>query len=155
MRGKSARAIVALACAAALAPAAAGGIYKWTDENGQVHYTQTPPPDRASEQLKGPPKVDTEAARQALEAREQAYETRRAEQAEQDAERAKAQAERSEQAVRCREWQTELERLQNAQRIYETGADDSVVRVSEPERQARIEKLREGIAKDCGGGSGP
>ncbi len=30
-----------------LPPAAAGDLYKWTDEKGLVHYTSTPPPDTA------------------------------------------------------------------------------------------------------------
>lgn len=33
--------VVLFFCGTLLAQA---GIYKWTDENGKVHYTQTPPP---------------------------------------------------------------------------------------------------------------
>lgn len=35
------------------APADAGQIYKWTDKNGQVHITQTPPPGVAAENVRG------------------------------------------------------------------------------------------------------
>lgn len=31
---------------------AAGEVYKWTDEKGVVHYTETPPPDRDFEKKK-------------------------------------------------------------------------------------------------------
>lgn len=30
----------------------AGKIYKWTDKSGEVHYTQTPPPDMHSQEMK-------------------------------------------------------------------------------------------------------
>lgn len=34
------------------ASAQAGKIYKWTDKSGEVHYTQTPPPDMHSQEMK-------------------------------------------------------------------------------------------------------
>lgn len=36
---------------AACAVAQAGDYYKWTDAQGTVHYSQTPPPDRASKSV--------------------------------------------------------------------------------------------------------
>mgnify|MGYP003624459369 FL=1 len=43
-------------------------IYKWVDENGKTHYTQSPPPgDTQSEQIKLNSKVDTESAQKQLE----------------------------------------------------------------------------------------
>ena len=32
------------------APVDAGKLYKWTDENGKVHYTDTPPPESSSQE---------------------------------------------------------------------------------------------------------
>ena len=43
-------------------------VYKWVDENGKTHYTQSPPPgDTQAEQLKLNTKVDTESAQKQLE----------------------------------------------------------------------------------------
>jgi len=43
-------------------------IYKWVDENGKTHYTQSPPPgDTQAEPLKLNTKVDTESAQKQLE----------------------------------------------------------------------------------------
>ncbi|HKK16999.1 MAG TPA: DUF4124 domain-containing protein, partial [Gammaproteobacteria bacterium] len=43
---------------------ALAAMYKWVDENGEVHYTQTPPPgDIQAETIKPPPDVNTEKAR--------------------------------------------------------------------------------------------
>jgi glutaredoxin len=45
----TARIVVALALAAAACGAAAQQLYRWTDENGRVHVTDTPPPASAKE----------------------------------------------------------------------------------------------------------
>ena len=42
------RIITTLIVAAAALPVAASNIYKWTDASGQVHFSQTPPPQGAS-----------------------------------------------------------------------------------------------------------
>ena len=39
--------LMLLALAVAAAPAAAGKLYKWTDKDGNVHYTDQPPPSEA------------------------------------------------------------------------------------------------------------
>jgi glutaredoxin len=43
-----------LACAAAPIPAAAQ-LYKWTDAQGTVHYSDTPPPAQKSSRIEAPP----------------------------------------------------------------------------------------------------
>lgn len=35
----------------------AAGVYKWTDSEGNVHYTQTPPPEGVAEKMTPPPPV--------------------------------------------------------------------------------------------------
>lgn len=45
----TARLVAALALAAAACGAAAQQLYQWTDENGRVHVTDTPPPASAKE----------------------------------------------------------------------------------------------------------
>lgn len=37
------------------ATAAAAGMYKWVDDQGRVHYSQSPPMDRGSENIKAEP----------------------------------------------------------------------------------------------------
>jgi glutaredoxin len=45
----TARVVLALAFAAAACAAAAQQLYRWTDENGRVHVTDTPPPASAKD----------------------------------------------------------------------------------------------------------
>jgi S1-C subfamily serine protease len=57
-----------LVCAfGAAEPAQAGKIYKWTDANGQTHYSQVPPPDDGKRQLevRGDDRVHDDATRSA------------------------------------------------------------------------------------------
>lgn len=47
-------------------------MYKWVDENGNVHYTQErPPPGVQGQTIKPPPTVDSEAAQKQLESRQE------------------------------------------------------------------------------------
>lgn len=79
---RAARSTLLLALLAAALPAAAAQtLYKWTDADGVVHYSATPPPDgaRASEvKLRGEPAArdsDTAAARTDAEADADATDT--------------------------------------------------------------------------------
>lgn len=46
------RAGASLLLCLALAPAAQAGVYKWTDEQGRVHYSDTPPAKGKAEEVK-------------------------------------------------------------------------------------------------------
>jgi len=62
-------------------------MYKWVDDEGQVQYSQSPPPGRPAQTIKPPPKVDSKAARDNLKQQLQDFEVRgdkRQEQAEAD-----------------------------------------------------------------------
>ncbi|MGH2577901.1 MAG: DUF4124 domain-containing protein, partial [Actinomycetota bacterium] len=54
-----------LLCAALCAAASPvfAEMYKWRDAEGQVHYSESPPPGRPVETIKPPPKVDSTKAR--------------------------------------------------------------------------------------------
>ena len=48
--------------------------YKWKDANGEIHYTQSPPPEGVTgEKIKAPPKVDTESAVKELKDKEAGF----------------------------------------------------------------------------------
>lgn len=59
MGGK--RIILALACLAG-APALAADVYKWTDDQGQVHYSDQPPLNREAELIAAPGRASPAAA---------------------------------------------------------------------------------------------
>lgn len=140
---------VFLMVACVLSPNIFAGMYKWVDEEGNVQYTQTPPPAGIeAETIKPPPKVDTGAALKELEAQqEKAAELResRLEQAEKE-----AQA-RQELELRKKNCELAKARLASYERpmVKFVQEDGTRVRATEEERQAEIVKSQEMIKEWC------
>ncbi len=135
------------------ASSAAGehGIYKWVDDNGTVHYSQTPPPDGKAQELKpAPGPADDPAAisgklrKQVDEMEERLTEKREgAADAQQWAEIQKLRREN------CANARANLDKLQQGgNRAYRT-PDGEVVRLTEEERQRRIDETNRQIQENC------
>lgn len=141
--------VVPIAAVALLPVAdAAARVYKWVDEEGNVHYSQTLPPGQQGESIKDPPEVDTEAAIEELKQDQDAFTERRAQEQQRHAEEQKLAADAEEIARRCDTLRSNLAGLLDTQRIYE-GEGDARRRIGEEERQARIKSTEQAIAKDC------
>ncbi len=135
--------------AVGVSPALAG-MYKWVDEQGITHYSQTPPPSGKAQQIKPPPTpADSEAAVKRLEAqREEAQKQHEAKQ--QDAQESQKNA--SPQAIReesCRLARQNLGTLETNTRVAIQGADGNVKRLSEEERQARLTEAKKQVEEYC------
>lgn len=124
-------------------------IYKWTDADGQVHYSQLPPTGVESEAVKGPAKVDSDAALEALRARSKAFDERRTESAKAADKAGTDAASADERKARCDGIRTQIERFQNAQRVYETDASGQRVRLDPETRTARLAALQTDLDKSC------
>lgn len=147
--------IFAIALAAcAVATSADARMYKWVDEDGQTHYTQTPPPeadkDYQSVEPPPPPPVSAEEAsarhqklkqnlQEDLQAEEKAEEER-----EKEKEKAEQQAQRCDKAKR---W---LRQLEASGRIREVDEDGNYNYLGDKQRQARIDKAKGIVQKECG-----
>ncbi len=141
--------VVFLVTLSALALPATAGMYKWTDADGQVHYTQSPPPDgMQGEELKPPPKVDTESAVEELKAQQQGFDERLDDKSKAEEEAGKTAEKAAEKARYCEQLRTDLAGLQTAQRIF-TGEGEERRRMGEDERQAKIKDIETKLAKDC------
>ncbi|MCG3142973.1 MAG: hypothetical protein HONDAALG_00276 [Gammaproteobacteria bacterium] len=133
----------------ALTLPAVAGVYKWTDAEGQVHYTQSPPPSGVQgEELKAPPKVDSESAVEDLEAKQKGFDERLEDKAKTEAEAAKTADQAAEKARYCEQLRADLAGLQTAQRIF-TGEGADRRRLGEDERQAKMKDIEAKLAKDC------
>jgi hypothetical protein len=143
-------ALITLTLAIALAGGGAeAAMYKWKDASGQVHYTQSPPPEGVSgEAVKPPPKVDTESAVEELKSKQQGFDKRLEEKAKANDEAGKAAEKAAEKAKYCEELRKNLAGVQTAQRIF-VGEGAERRRLGEEERQARIKEINEKLAKDC------
>ncbi len=127
-------------------------LYKWTDDQGKVHYTDQPPTLKA--QII---KNDTAAAQagitsqatQSLDARDQAYQKRRKEA---DEARAKADKEAEQARVQrenCAKARNNLSTLQNTPRVYTTGAAGQRTYMDDAARARALADSQKAAADFC------
>ena len=141
--------IVALVNAIGSSVSAASEIYKWRDENGKVHYSNTPPPGGGAKVIKqAPPPKDAgkpdERLRQEMKAFDERYKKRK------EAEDARLTA-KQDQAIRkqnCSAAKQNLANLENRGRAMVKDGD-TYTRLSEDERQKRISEVKKSMAEYC------
>jgi hypothetical protein len=142
---------VLLALASGLHAAGNDAIYKWVDDNGAVHYTQLPPQNRAYETLKqaSAPADDPAKVRSGLKEQVDAMD--------------KAQQERQEEAKDAEQWSNIQKRRRenceiakkNLANLHQGGnkafmtPDGEVIRLSDEERQRRIDEANKQIKENC------
>lgn len=139
--------ILAVACAAA-PPLAAGEMYRWTDENGVVHFSETPPPDRevAAQNVPADPTPATPAAGAATDGEVSAAQQRREEIARKHDQ---ARADAAQKDAQCASWRAELERLEPNRRVFYTNEAGETERMDDVERTDRVAELKSLIAGNC------
>lgn len=125
-------------------------IYRWVDASGTPHYGDTPPPGVQAEIVH--PKTSPLAGNPAARKRLDTYLHDRA--AAQKRQAATARKKQEAEAVwrrNCRQAHADLDRLQSfqAHRALIKGKDGKVHRMTEQERQRRLQAVRARIQKTC------
>ena len=130
---------------------AAAEIYRWVDDDGKLHYSQTPPEDQAATMVKPAPGASKPAApaanngaRDFLEARDAAREKA----AEQNAEAAAKAQQRATACTQARDYLKYLDE-KTPRRLMVDNGDGRLSRMNESqfnERRAKAQKL---IADNC------
>ncbi len=126
-------------------------MYKWVDEDGQTVYSQTPPPSGQSTRIKPPPPpAETpEEARQRLNQRLQKFEDK-AEDKELAGQKEAKDEELAEVFKRnCAAAQNNLFFLESNPRKLVGQPDGSYVRITEEERQQKMQEAREQVERFC------
>jgi len=137
---------------AAQAEAQEKTMYKWTDENGVVHFTDVRPQEQQGQQVQEQVIPMDEAPAtpnpysQSATTEPTLGEQKRAELAqkhqENEANRAMASAE-------CAAWQAELDRLEPNRRVFFTNEQGETERMDDVERTNRVAELKAQIARNC------
>lgn len=126
---------------------ASAQIYRWTDEHGQVHFSEKPQAPSAEQVEVRPQVVERDAATRAREERlEKLHSARRTEQQQAAEKSAKLRAEQEQQ---CSHLRKRLARLEEGGRFYRRGADGSTEYVSDAEVVATRDQLRGQVAAAC------
>jgi len=135
-----------------LCGSATAQIYKWTDADGAVHYSQTPPSQGYSEMQVAPRSSSAEEdGRQVQELINHQNDAADREAADKDKaiQEADQLAQRAALCVKAREQLAQLE-SGPPQRHLLSDPDGSVHRLSEQEHLEMVERVKKAIADNCG-----
>jgi Domain of unknown function (DUF4124) len=143
LMGKAGAAMIAV-LALGLAGAAQAQVYKWTDEQGRVHYGEKPPPGAGATTIKPPAESGKPAAPEDFKDRDAQFRQRQLERAQR--EEAEAHAAQVRQR-RCDDAEDELKRAESS-RLYRREGGQRVY-LTDAEQQAYLDKLRQVRARNC------
>ena len=119
-------------------PAISSGFYKWTDENGTIHYGSRRPADAVAEKMD----IKISEPSPVAEKPEEDKTTDRADPAVDD----KANQER---VVYCKSERKRLRIAEINKVVYEKDATGKVIKLASKERNQRINKIKANIDKYC------
>jgi hypothetical protein len=146
-------AFAGMTLAALLCCAPAHAIYKWVDEKGVTHFSETPPPD-GRKATKVEPKVTPPSSAPAApvdwKKREQESRKQRIEREQVDeVAKAKAHNQAAERTNRCNHAKRDLEVLERNVPVFSTNARGERVYVEDKDRAAEIAAARREIEANC------
>lgn len=136
-----------LLCLLLLPGLAAAEIYRWTDANGQVHFSQRPAAAGAEKVEVKPQVVERDQlTREREERASRFYEARREEQAQASANAAEQQAKRAEE---CRKLRSELASIPEGYSYYRTEADGERSYYSDEQVDTARQQLQNRVSERC------
>ena len=124
-------------------------MYKWVDEKGVTHFSETPPPDGA----KGAAKIEVRPASpdkapvDNWKQREMESKQRRA--VEGNQKEAARKQEEQQRARKCRQAQRDVDMLTNSQRIFHLNDKGERVYMEESQRAADLAEAKREVARSC------
>ena len=129
-------------------------VYRWTDENGQVHFSQRPPP-REAQRLQLPARAPghTDADQELMRRRERERRLLESYEYERSQKRARREREadaRQEAAQRCASLQQYWRRLSHPGPVYTRGDDGERQYLSDAQREAEQARVRPAFVQACG-----
>ena len=143
---------VAVALAAG-STALSGEIYKWTDENGNVHYEDRPLGGEGTERVnivsRSTDNAAVKASIDARRARVAAREEEKANQAAAAADTAKAAEDAEDREQKCSEYRSRMESYLQSQRLYREDANGERTYLDESQIQEARAKVQEKITEYC------
>jgi hypothetical protein len=139
-----------LLCLAALA--AHGQVYKWVDEQGRTHYSETPPPDKkdAKKVDTGPSAAPAAVPREDWKQKEMDFKRRNLEkQQAEDAAGRKQAYEENQRRNRCLSAQRDLRILEMEAPIYHINEKGERVYLEDKNRPAEMARARREVDTHC------
>jgi hypothetical protein len=125
-------------------------MYKWTDENGVVHFSETPPPGQEVESSNipaGAEKLGQDPTTLSPVADTQGMAQQRRDEIAQK--RELAQAENSAREAQCAAKRAEVARLEPHRRVFYTDENGETVRMDDQVRVDRVAAAKQFIRENC------
>jgi len=136
-----------------LAPWVAGAeIFKWTDENGKVHYSDAAPREGEAETIQAPPPPSDSAVLQSRNRLDGLSEQAAKWDQEREAEKRAKQTASREKDVRkqlCRQAEGQLRTLEIRSVLYYVDEQGKKIYLTDEERAARLEQVRKAVKDSC------
>jgi membrane-bound lytic murein transglycosylase len=124
-------------------------MYKWVDDEGNTHYTQSPPPgDVKAKTIKPPPKVNPEHSQKQLQNRQKSLNEARDNRQKAGEEKREREQELEQQRADCEKAKARLASYQRP-RVNLVDKDGNPSRATEEQRQAEIARSKDLISKLC------
>lgn len=135
----------------ALSAQAQDSLYKWVDEKGVVHYSDTPPPGKASEKLKAESRPSPDAAQPPKRGRswqEQLQDSNERRFREEQQQKEQLQKSR-EAAEKCQRARNALDSLKRERPLYRVTREGERAYMEDDERQRLIEGWQKQADASC------
>ncbi len=127
--------------------AAAQTMYKWVDEKGVTHFSESPPPDGKAAKIEV--KLVGNEAPRSDDWKQRDLESRQRRAAKEAVDSEVQKREQQMRGTRCSTARRELDGLKNARRFYKIDAKGERVYVEDAERPALIERREQEARKYC------
>lgn len=127
-------------------------LYKWVDADGNIHYTQQPPPgDIEGDIIKPPPKLKTESALKELDENQKYLENLQKEREKQAEDQEFEEANAAIRKSNCQLGRDKMAslRLTASPQARSVSEDGTVYKLTEEQRQAKIKEAQEIIDNNC------
>jgi hypothetical protein len=149
---------LALACGVLLALgtslAAADQVYRWVDDQGHVHFSQTPPPGtkvQAQQVTVNPAPPDPQSLQNSQDLQKQIADKDKAAQ-DAAAKNKPDPAKEAEKQAHCDDLRSKLQVLEQSGRAATTDAQGNINYLDDQARATQEAAIQDQISKDCGGG---
>lgn len=136
----------------------AANIYKWVDDQGNVHYTQKKPSNAEAEKLKVPSRapVDTSTySRPTLKKGDAANNSKQAAEKNQQAgeqdneKKPETAAEKKRRMAACEQARNQLATMESSGRVRSRDKEGNTSYLTPEQKQQRMKKIQDSIAKSC------
>ncbi len=147
------RILIILALSSTAAGVAVAGIYKWVDDDGKVHYSETRPTGQAAKKMRVPTRIPKDNSTY----KRPSFKTDKNDEEKADAknqqDKARQQEDKGlsaeEKAKRCARARQVLETLSAGDRVRQKDAEGNISVLTEEQKQERIGREKKKINRYC------